>query len=163
MRRTLGVAVIGVAVIASAYSWVFAQASALQGAWTVQNVTFAKPPTPPLNKPVGLILFSGRHYATAGADAARPDFPQGVGADKATADQLRATWGSVVSEAGTFAVSGNTLKLTRMVAKGPAAMAANNVAEDTFTLNGDTLVLTQVRNQAGPLANPATIRLTRAK
>jgi hypothetical protein len=138
-------------------------ASALQGAWTVQNVSFAKPPVPPLNKPVGVILFSGNHYALAGADAARSDFPPGVTPDKATADQLRATWGSVVSEGGTFTVNGDTLRFSRTVAKGPAAMAANNFSEQTFTLNGDTLTLIQTRNQGGPVANPATIRLTRAK
>jgi hypothetical protein len=165
MLRTVGVVVVGLTIIIAASVWLHAQsgASALQGAWAVQSVSFPKPPVPPLNKPVGLILFFGRHYAVAGADSSRPDFPQGVGADKATADQLRATWGSVVTEAGTFAVTGNTLKFTRMVSKGPAAMAPGNFIEQTFTVNGDTLVLTQVRNQAGPLANPATVRLTRAK
>src|SRR5262245_20340687 len=138
-------------------------ASALQGAWDVQSVSFAKPPAVWVNKPVGLIVFSGRHYAISGADASRPDFPQGVTPDKATADQLRGVWNSVVTEAGTFTVTGNTIKYVRMVAKGPAAMAANNFIEQTFTLNGDTLVVTQTRNQAGPIGNPATIRLTRAR
>jgi hypothetical protein len=101
--------------------------------------------------------------SVAAADAARPDFPQGVTPDKATADQLRATWGSVVSEAGTFTVTGNTIRYTRMVAKGPGAMAPNNFIEQTFTLTGDTLVVTQTRSQAGPIANPATVRLARAK
>jgi hypothetical protein len=165
MLKTLNVVVVGVAVVIAASPWLHAQsgAAALQGAWTVQSVSFPKPPVPPLNKPVGLIVFSGRHYAFSGADSSRPDLPQGVTADKATADQLRATWGSVVTEAGTFNVTGNTLKFTRMVSKGPAAMAPGNFVEETFTLNGDTLVVTQVRNQAGPIANPPTIRLTRAK
>jgi hypothetical protein len=165
MRKALGVLVVGLAILAAGSAWLHAQAngSALQGAWQVQGVSFAKPPAVPLNKPVGVIVFSGRYYATAGADASRSDFPQGVTADKATADQLRATWGSVVSEGGTFAVTGNVLKFTRSVAKGPANMAPNNFTEQTITLNGDSLVLVQVRNQAGPIANPATIRLTRAK
>jgi len=55
------------------------------------------------------------------------------------------------------------MKFTRTVAKCPAAMASGKFVDQTFTLNGDTLVLTQVRNQAGPIANPATVRLTRAK
>jgi hypothetical protein len=165
MRRTVGLVGVGVAIVIGMAAWANAQSkpSPLEGAWQVQSVSFAKPPAVPLVKPVGLIVFSGRHYATSGADASRPDFPQGVTVDKATADQLRATWGSVVTEAGTFAVTGNTLKFTRMVAKGPAAMAPNNFVEQTFSVNGDALVLSQTRNQAGPIANPATVRLTRAK
>jgi hypothetical protein len=165
MRRALGILVVGFATVIAATVWLHAQSSAaaLQGVWQVQSVSFAKPPAVPVNKPVALIVFSGRHYATAGADASRADFPQGVTVDKATADQLRATWRSVVAEAGTFAVTGNTIKYTRMVAKAPANMASGNFTDQTFTLNGDTLVLTQVRSQAGPIANPATVRLTRAK
>lgn len=165
MRNVLGLVVLGVAIVVSGYSWVSAQssASALQGAWTIQSVSFPKPPVPPINKPVGLVVFSGRHYAVSGVDASRPAFPQGVDAEKATADQLRATWGPVVTEAGTFTVTGNTMRYTRIVAKGPAAMAPNNFLEETFTLNGDSLVVTQTRNQAGPIANPPTIRLARAK
>jgi hypothetical protein len=166
MRRTLGLVVLAIATVVVAYSsWISAQstASALQGAWTIQSVSFPKPSPNPVNKPVGLIVFSGRHYAVVGVDAARPDLPQGVTPDKATADQLRATWGPVVTEAGTFAVTGDTIRYTRMVAKGPPAMAAGNFIEQTFMLSGDSLVVTQTKNQVGPIANPATIRLTRAK
>ena len=103
MRRTLALVVVGLAMLLGASSWLTAQsgASALQGAWTVQEVTIAKPSPDLPKKPQGLVLFSGRHYAVSGVDAARADFPQG-GAAKATADQLRATWGPVVTEAGTF-------------------------------------------------------------
>jgi hypothetical protein len=164
MRRAFGLVVLGVGVV-SGYSWLSAQsnASALQGAWQVQGVTAPQPFNPPLNKPVGLILFSGRHYAQVGVgNSVRTDLPQG-GAEKATADQLRAVWGPVVADAGTFAVTGNTIKMTRVAAKGPAAMASGNFLEATFTINGDNLAITQVRNQAGPIANPTTVRLTRAK
>ncbi len=165
MRRRLALVVFVLAAIFGAVSWTSAQsaASALEGAWAVQNVSFPKPVNPPLNKPVGLIIFSGRHYAVSGTDASRAGFPQGVTPENATADQIRATWGPVVTEAGTFTVTGNTIKFTRIVAKGPAAMAPGNFIEQTFTINGDNLVLTQTRNQAGPIANPATVRLTRAK
>lgn len=164
MRRTLALVVVGLAMLLGASSWLTAQsgASALQGAWTVQEVTFAKPTPDQPKKPTGLVVFSGRHYAVSGVDSARPDFPQG-GAAKATADQLRATWGPVVTEAGTFEVTGNTIRLTRLAAKGPAAMAPGNFLEQSFMLKGDTLVLTQVRNQNGPMENPLTVRLTRAK
>ena len=112
---------------------------------------------------MGLIQFSGRNYSIVFvSNSVRPDFPEG-GAAKATADQLNTIWGPLTANAGTFTVNGNTIRQTRLVAKNPAVMAAGNFQETTFTLNGDTLVLTDVRNNAGPIANPTTIRLTRVK
>jgi hypothetical protein len=95
-------------------------------------------------------------------NSTRPVFGEG-GAAKATADQLRAIWGGVTSNGGTFTVSGNTIRFVAIVAKNPKLMAAGAWGESTFTLNGDTLVLTTTRNNNGPEANPQTLRLTRAK
>ena len=164
MRRTLALVVVGLTTLLGASSWLTAQsgASALQGAWSVQEVTNLKPVPDLPKKPQGLLLFSGRHYALAGVDAARPDFAPG-GPAKATADQLRATWGPVQTEGGTFEVTGNTLKFTRLVAGSPGTMAPGNFVEFSFMLKGDTLVLTQVRSQNGPIEAPFTVRLTRAK
>jgi hypothetical protein len=162
--RTLGLFVISLAIVTGAAGWVNAQSkpSPLEGAWTIQQITFAKPPANPPNKPTGLFLFVGNHYSTQIVnDSSRPNFGEG-GAAKATADQLRAIWGPLTSNSGTFTVSGNTIRYVATVAKNPAVMAGGSF-EDTFTLNGDTLLLTQVKNQAGPIANPATVRLTRAK
>jgi hypothetical protein len=107
------------------------------------------------------MVFSGRYFSNvASNDGTRPALPEG-GAAKATADQLRATWGPLVAGAGTFTVTGNTIRQTNVIGKGP--VASGNFAEWSFTLNGDNLVLTQVKNQNGPVANPVTLRLTRAK
>ena len=164
MRNTLAL-VVGLAILVGCLKLANAQsnASQLEGAWAVQEVTAPKPiqPNPP-KKPTGLVVFSGRHYALSATDVTRPDFAEG-GPPKATADQLRATWGPVQSEAGTFTVTGNTIRFTRVVAKGPAAMASGNFVERSFMLKGDTLVVTDVRNQNGPIENPITVRLTRAK
>ena len=108
-------------------------------------------------------MISGRHYSLFYLqNSARPKFGDG-GADKATADQLRAVWGPFAANAGTFTVSGNTIRSTRMVAKNPGVMAAGNFQGDTFTLKGDTLTLTNVRNSNGPVLNPGTVRLTRVQ
>jgi hypothetical protein len=42
-------------------------------------------------------------------------------------------------------------------------MRQGNFVERSFMLKGDTLVVTDVRNQNGPVENPVTVRLTRAK
>jgi hypothetical protein len=163
--RTLGLFGASLAIVVGATGWVNAQSkpSPLEGAWSIQQITFAKPPANPPNKPTGLILFVGNHYSNQFvSDSSRPAFSEG-GAAKATADQLRAIWGPLTSNGGTFTVSGNTIRFVATVAKNPAVMAAGNWFEDTFTLNGDTLVLTATRDNNGPAANPQTIRLTRAK
>ena len=154
--------VLGVALVANA-SQLAAQSGppGLQGAWTIQEITSPQPPANPRNKPTGLIQISGRYFSVVvNNDAARPGLPEG-GAAKATAAQLLATWGPLVANAGTFTVSGNVMRQTQSVAKAP--VAAGNFAEWSFTLNGDSLVLTQVKNQNGPIQNPVTVRLTRAK
>jgi len=163
MRNTLAL-VVGLATVIGGLALANAQsnASQLEGAWAIQEVTAPKPLPNPPKKPTGLVVFSGRHYALSATDTTRPEFPEG-GAAKATADQLRATWGPVQSEAGTFTVMGNTIRFTRVVAKGPGAMAPGNFVERSFMLKGDTLVVTDVRNQNGPPENPVTVRLTRAK
>ena len=165
MRRTVILVGVSVAIVVGMATWVNGQSkpSPLEGAWSIQQVTFAKPPANPVNKPTGLILFVGNHYSIQIVnDSARPGFSEG-GAAKATADQLRAIWGPLTSNGGTFTVSGNTIRYTPTVAKNPAVMAAGSWGEDTFTLNGDTLVLTDARTNTGPVANPSTTRLTRAK
>jgi hypothetical protein len=163
MHRTVGL-VVALALAVGSSTWVSAQsgAAALEGAWAVQEVTTAKPANNAMKKPVGLVLFTGTHYSIVYADAVRADFGQG-GAGAATADQLRAAWGPVTANTGTFAVTGNTVRMTRTAAKAPPAMAAGNFMEYSFTRNGDTLALTQIRTDAGPAANPQTLRLTRAR
>jgi hypothetical protein len=162
MRRITFGLVVGLFVVGTS-TWVAAQSgpAGLQGAWTIQDVSTPKPPDIPRKNPTGLMLFSGTHFSTVATnDGTRPALPQG-GAAKATAEQLRATWGPLVTGAGTFTVTGNTIKMTNVVGKGP--VAPGNFADWTFTLNGDSLTMTQVKNQNGPAANPVTLRLTRAK
>jgi hypothetical protein len=164
MRRTLGLAVVGLVLVA-ATAWVGAQSgtSALEGAWAVESISYPKPPAAAPNKPAGLIQFSGRHYSMMFLlNSSRPIFgPDGP--EKASADQLRAVWDPLTANAGTFTVSGNTLRTTPSVAKMPDVMAAGAFTERTFTLNGDTLVLTTARSNTGPVANPQTIRLRRVR
>ena len=165
MHKTLSVAILGLALTTAAVLRVTAQsgAGALEGVWEVQAVTFAKPPATPPNKPVGLIQFSGRHYSMMFVlNSGRPNFGEG-GPAKATADQLRGVWDPLTANAGTFTVTGNVLRTTPSVAKMPDVMAAGAFTERTFSVQGDTLVLTSTRSNAGPAANPQTIRARRVR
>ena len=64
-RRVIGALVV-VAVVAVVSVWVSAQSArtALEGAWVLQEMSYAKPPAFKLNKPIGMLIISGRHFAT---------------------------------------------------------------------------------------------------
>ena len=165
MKRFVTVVVGAVAAVVIAFTWAEARTSesSLEGAWAVQDITSPRSPDLPFDKPTGLIQFTGRHYSMVYlTNSARPNFDQG-GAGKATADQLRTIWGPLTSNAGTFTVTAKAIRFVPTVGKNPAVEAGGVWFEDAFTLNGDTLVLTQTRGNNGPAANPLTIRLTRAK
>jgi hypothetical protein len=165
MYNTLRVAAVAVAMIAAVSVRIVGQSGVtpLEGVWAVEEITFAKPVEAPPNKPVGLVLFSGRHYSMMFlTNSGRKNFGEG-GPDKATADQLHAVWDPLTANAGTFTVTGNTVRTTPSVAKMPDVMAAGAFTERTFSVKGDTLLLTSTRSNTGAAANPQTIRLRRMR
>ncbi len=120
--RALGVVIVS-AMLASGSVWVHAQsgASALQGAWMLEEYSYAKPAPVRIDKPAGLLFFSGNHYAYVMVrDTANPRPDVGPEGADATADQLRATWGPLQAQAGTFEIAGNRLTTHATVAKSPA-------------------------------------------
>src|SRR5262245_53336557 len=120
-------ALVGAALLTSASS-VTAQSKtgSLQGVWQTVEITIGGQ-TPRTIKPVDpkvrVMIFTAKHYSRTEDQS---DAPRTAIADvsKATADELRALWGTVVAEAGTYEVSGDTLTLHPTVSKSPAAMAA---------------------------------------
>ena len=140
-------------------------ASGLQGAWQTVKIVIggATPRELTVAQPSAyLTIFTGKHYSRTEiqADAPRPILPD---ASKATADELRAVWGPVVAEAGTYDVSGDTLTLHPQASKSPAAMAPGAFIVCSFKLDGTTLTIAQQRNQTGPYPSPVTFTLTRVE
>jgi hypothetical protein len=73
-------------------------------------------------------------------------------------------WGPVVSEAGTYELTQDGLITMRPIAsKNPAVMGPGVFITYAYRLDGDTLSLTQQRNQNGPFVNPFTLKLTRVE
>ncbi len=136
----------------------------VEGVWELRDITYMKPPANPPNKPTGIVIFSGSHYSIMSlGNSARPDLPFAA-IEKATADQLRAVWAPLTANSGTFLVTGNTTLTTRAtVAKNTAPMASGVFQEYTFTLKGDTLMLTLTKNATGTVENQPTLHLLRAK
>ena len=105
---------------------VFAQSRpSIQGAWRVTEVTTTGGNVSTNTKPQpGLYLFLDKHYSIVRvtSDDARPNEPEDSG--KATAAELRASWGPLQAQSGTYEVAGGTLNLTPVVTKRPQAMNA---------------------------------------
>ena len=138
----------------------------IQGVWQVVEVTMTGPgarriairePRP------NLTILTARHYSRVEVQADKPR-PILADAAKASADELRAAWGPFVSEAGTYDVAAGSLITMRPIAsKNPAVMGPGVFITYAYRLEGDTLSLTQLRNQNGPFPNPFTLRLTRVE
>ncbi len=162
-RMIRGLVTVGL--LASVSAWVNAQAaktSPVEGAWVLQDYTFAKPPAAlVINKPTGLMLFTGNHFSLVFLRDSTPRQVTDAGTGS-TDEQMRASWASLQAQAGTYEISGDKLTLRPSVSKAPGPMARGGV-ENTFTLKGDILELVSTGNQTGAPHNPRTLRLVRAK
>ena len=142
-----------------------AQAS-IQGVWQTVEVTIAGPGarTITIREPrPNLAILTARHYSRVEDQAERPR-PVLADVAKADADELRATWGPFVAEAGTYELNaGNLITMRPIVAKNPAVMGPGVFITYSYKREGDTMWVTQQRNQSGPFASPATFKLVRVE
>ena len=135
----------------------------IQGVWQVVEVTIAGPGarTIRIREPrPNLTILTRRHYCQIHDDAESPR-PVVADVQKASADELRAAWGPFTGEAGTYEVTGNAITMRSLVAKNQAAMTPGAFVSYTYTLEGNILRVTELRNQEGPFANPVTITAVR--
>jgi len=137
----------------------------LQGVWQTVEATTTGPgartivfPEPRAN----LVIFTARHYTRVEVQSETPRQPLANTAT-ATADQLRATWGPVVAEAGTYEVTGDRVTMRPVASKNPAVMGAGVFITYSYKIEGNTLWITQVQNQSGPFANPFTTKSVRVE
>jgi hypothetical protein len=137
----------------------------IQGVWRVVEATITGPGARTIafaDRP-NLTIITARHYSRVEVQA---DGPRPILADvgKASADELRAAWGPFVSEAGTYEVTpGGLITMRPIASKNPAVMGPGVFITYAYKLNGDTLSLTQQRNQSGPFTSPFTLKLVRAE
>ena len=136
----------------------------LQGVWQTVEVTLTGPGARTITIPEprpNLMIVTARHYSRVEVHA---EGPRPIPADvaKASADELRAVWGPFVGEAGTYEVTdGNVITMKPLAAKNPAVMVPGSSITYSFKRDGDTIWVTQQRNQTGPFANPFTIKAVR--
>ena len=138
----------------------------IQGVWQAVEVTLTGPGarTIAIHEPrPNLTIITARHYSRVEVQADGPR-PMLADAAKASADELRAVWGPFVSEAGTYEVTpGGVITMRPIASKNPAVMGPGVFITYAYRLDGDTLSLTQQRNQNGPFANPFTLKLIRVE
>ncbi len=125
----------------------------LQGAWQVTDQGGV-----PL---AGVYIFAGKYYSIMFATTDRPDIAD---TSKATADELRAVWGPMAANAGTYEVSGNLVTIRPIVAKIPVVMKPGANEVYAFRIEGNTLSFTQQRNARGVTVQGApTTKLMRVE
>jgi hypothetical protein len=134
----------------------------LEGVWRVVEAAITGPGarTIAFGERPNLTIITARHYSRVEVQA---DGPRPILADvaKASADDLRAVWGPFVGEAGTYELTPGLLTMRPIASKNPAVMGPGVFITYSYKLDGDTLSLTQQRNQNGPFANPFTLKLVR--
>lgn len=93
-----------------------------------------------------LYLFTPTRYSMTLAATGRPDVAD---MSKATADELRAIWGPLLANAGTYEIAGDSITIHPVAAKSPVVMkpGANEVYQ--FRVEGKRLTLRQLRNARG--------------
>ena len=142
----------GLTLLAGAFVTAFAADSPLVGAWQLDSEQSAQ---------AALYLFTPTRYSMILAATNRPDI---VDTSKATADELRASWGPLLANAGTYEISGDLITIHPLVAKIPVVMkpGANEVYQ--FRIEGKTLMLRQVRNARGvAVASAPTFKFVRVE
>ena len=140
-------------------------ARGLQGAWQITEINLTGPSARTIAFPeprANLVIFTARHYSRVEVQSETPR-PLLADAAKASADELRATWGPFVAEAGTYEVSGGSVTMRPIASKNPAVMGGNVFIRYSFTVAGNSLTLTQDRNQTGPFPNPFTMKAVRVE
>jgi hypothetical protein len=163
--RKLLVAVLSVALFTSYGAAAQPAPRSIQGVWRIVEATITGPGARTIafgDRP-NLTLITAKHYSRVEIQA---DGPRPVIADvaKASADELRAVWGPVVTEAGTYEATSDGLITMRPIAsKNPAVMGPGVFITYAYKLDGDTMTLTQQRNQNGAFANPFALKFVRVE
>lgn len=133
----------GPILLAAVLTTAVAADSPLVGAWQLD---------PAQSGQAALYLFTPTRYSMVLAATDRPDIAD---MSKATADELRATWGPLLANAGTYEVSGDLITIHPLVAKIPVVMKPGASEVYRFRIEGKTLTLSQVRNARGVTVDSA--------
>ncbi len=131
------ITVIALIVLGAIFGTALAADSPLTGAWQLDSGQLGQ---------AGLYLFTPTRYSMMLASTDRPDITD---TSKATADELRAMWGPLLANSGTYDVSGDLITIHPLVSKIPIVMKSGATEVYRFHIEGKTLTLRQVKNARG--------------
>src|SRR5215472_9545201 len=137
MLYPMTIATLSPILLMTAFGTALAADSPLVGAWQLD---------PGQPGQAGLYLFTPTRYSMVLAATGRPDIAD---MSKATADELRAVFGPLLANAGTYEVSADLITIHPLVAKIPVVMNPGASEVYQFRIEGKTLTLRQVRNARG--------------
>lgn len=120
-------------------------ASDLMGAWTAVEWQNSEGETTEITNP-NLTLFTEKHYAGM---RIMGDGPREMLPEDPTDEQLLAAFRRFGGNAGTYEVSGTTLKTWTMIAHYPNAMADDEPNVTEIQMEGDTMVRTWTNEETG--------------
>ena len=138
----------------------------IQGVWQAVKITTTgpAPARSTIREPrPNLTVITGKHYTRVEDQSEKP---RAVLADpaKASADELRAVWGPFSPKPDTYELNDRRQSITMwpIVSKIAGAVMGPGVFI-TYSLKreGNTMWVTQQRNQNGPFADPFTIKVVR--
>jgi hypothetical protein len=135
----------------------------IEGVWQAVEITTTGPEAQtitPLHP--NLSIITSKHYSHIEIHSNAPR-PVLADAAKATADELRQTWGPVAAEAGSYELTDGSFVTHPVVSKNPASMGRGSFTAYAFRVAGDTLWLTPQRDARGAVPNPPTIKLRRVE
>jgi len=142
----------------------------IQGVWRVAERTTTGPDGATNKNPQpGQWIFTAKHYSTVTDNSAKPRplvevlAPTAKLTDAQMIERYR-DWAPITAQSGTYEISGTTLSLRPIAAKGSAVVTSKAGLSYQFKLDGNTLVLTSLTGPTGnKTANPTTIRLSRVE
>ena len=138
--------------------------ASIQGVWRIVEASITGPGarTIPFAERPNLTIITDKHYSRVEVQA---DGPRPILTDvaKASVDELRAVWGPVVAEAGTYEATPDLITMRPIASKNPAVMGPGVFITYSYKLEGNTLVITQQRNQNGSFSNPFSLKLVRVE
>ncbi len=135
----------------------------VRGVWRVVEATRSGPNAGTISSPQpSLYIFTASHYSMVSVNGREPR--PSPDTTTATADELRAVWGTnFTANAGTYELAAGTLTTRPLVAKNPMVMRPGNALTFSCKIEGDTLWLTSKTGPQGPIENPPTLKLTRVE
>ena len=142
----------------------------IQGVWRVAERTTTGPEGATNRNPQpGQWIFTAKHYSFVQDTSVKPRVvvePLSPGAkltDAQMAERYR-DWAPISAQSGTYEITGTTLSLRPIAAKGSGVLARKTGLSYQFKVDGNALVLTSLTGPTGnKTPNPTTIRLTRAE